>query len=113
MSTPTATLVRPQAGMRIAWLPVAVVFAVGITIGAVASAAVIARSPAETGGPVVAEPAAPNTELTRLLGNTEAAAERGDIRLFLEFRNDLAELIGSAGMAEYQALRGATASAGE
>lgn len=113
MSTPTATVLRPPAGMRIAWLPVALVFVVGITIGAVASAAVIARSPAETGGPVAAEPVAPNTELTRLLGNTEAAAQRGDIRLFLEFRTDLAELIGSAGMAEYQALRGAAGSQGE
>jgi hypothetical protein len=112
MSTPTATALRPAPGLRIAWLPVVLVFVVGITIGAVGSASLIAQSRTDSGGGVVTEPTAANTELTRLLGNLEAAAQRGDVRLFIEFREDLAALIRSAGMAEYQALR-SVASPGE
>ncbi len=105
MSTATAT-VRPTASPRIAWLPVALVFVVGTTIGAVASASVIALAPGDSGDSAAQEAVAPTTQLTRLLGNMDAAAQRGDIRLFVEFRQDLVQLIGAAGVAHFEALRG-------
>jgi hypothetical protein len=104
MSAPTATVARPVAATRMAWLPVALVFMIGTTIGVVGTASVIALSPGDTGGSV-AQPAV-NTQLTRLLGNMDEAAERGNARLFAEYRQDLIQLIGAAGVAEYERLRG-------
>lgn len=104
MSAPATTVPRTTTGPRIAWLPVALVFMIGTTIGVVGTASVIALSPGESNGSV-AQPIA-NTQLTRLLGNMDAAAQRGDTRMFAEFRQDLVELMGAAGFAEYQALRG-------
>jgi hypothetical protein len=100
----TATALRPAAGPNIAWLPITLVFVVGAAIGAVASAAVI---PAVSDSPPsVTAAAAANTELTRLLGNMDTAAERGDTRLFVEFRQELSQLIGSTDISGYRALRG-------
>ncbi len=110
MSTGTATVVRPAAGSRLGWSPLALVFVIGATVGVVASAPFHAQSPASVGGGTGVAQGAPASELTRLLGNMDAAAEHGDIRLFVEFRQDLADLIGAAGMAQYEELRGITAS---
>jgi DNA-binding CsgD family transcriptional regulator/tetratricopeptide (TPR) repeat protein len=84
MSTPTATALRPLSGPRIAWLPVALVLVAGASIGAVASAAMI--QPTEVTSVVSAGPTSADTELTRLLGNMDVAAQRGDTRMFIEFR---------------------------
>jgi hypothetical protein len=104
MSAPATTVPRTTTGTRIAWLPVALIFVIGAIVGVVGTASVIVLSPGDSNGSVV-QPIA-NTQLTRLLGNMDAAAERGDARLFAEFRQDLVELMGAAGFAEYQALRG-------
>ena len=104
MSAPATTVPQTTTGPRIAWLPVAIVFVIGTTIGVVGTASVIALSPGDSNGSV-AQPIA-NTQLTRLLGNMDAAAERGDARLFAEFREDLVQLMGAANFAKYQALRG-------
>ena len=101
-TTPAATTLRPFPGPRLAWLPVALVFVVGTSIGAVASASLI--HPTEVVS-APSGPTAPDTELTRLLGNMDAAAQRGDVRLFIGFREDLAQLIASTDIAAYQALR--------
>jgi hypothetical protein len=106
MATPTASVLRPAQPTRIAWLPVALVFVVGATIGAVAAASVFTVSQGDPAAGADAEPIGPNSQLTRLLGNMDAAADRGDTRLFVEFRQDLVDLIGAAGAAEYEALRG-------
>ena len=103
MSTPAATALRPFPAPRIAWLPVALVFVVGASIGAVASASMIQTTEVTS---VSAGPTSPDTELTRLLGNMDTAAQRGDTRLFIGFREDLAQLIASTDIAAYQALRG-------
>jgi hypothetical protein len=105
MSTPTATALRPARAPGAAWLVVVAVFVVGTVIGAVATS-IISRAPVDPAVQAAVEPAAPETELTRLLGNMDAAAERGEVRLFIGFREDLAELVSSAGIAEYAALRG-------
>jgi len=100
MSTGTATAVRP--GVRpapVVWLAIAI-FAAGMLIGSVTFSAL------RTSPPVTPSAAAPPTELTRLLGNMDAAASRGHIRLFLEYRADLAELISTTGMQGYAELRG-------
>jgi hypothetical protein len=104
VTTPSASAFQPAPGPRIAWLPVALVFIVGTTIGAIGAASAVTFSQ----GSATDVPAAvtPNTDLTRLLGNMDAAAARGDVRLFVAFRQDLVELIGAAGVAEYEALRG-------
>jgi hypothetical protein len=104
MSTGTATVARPAAGPRIGWSPLALVFVIGATLGVVASAPFHPQAPASAG--TGAAQAAPATEMSRLLGNMDAAAQRGDIRLFIQFRQDLAELIGGSGMAQYEELRG-------
>lgn len=101
MSTPAATALKPFPAPRIAWLPVALVFVVGASIGAVASASMIQTTEVTS----VSGPTSPDTELTRLLGNMDTAAERGDTRLYLGFREDLAQLIASTDIAAYQALR--------
>jgi hypothetical protein len=105
MTTPSASALQPARAPRIAVLPVALVFIVGTTIGAIGAASTITFSQADAGTDVPAAVTS-NTELARLLGNLDAAAERGDIRLFLAFRQDLVELIGAAGVAEYEAVRG-------
>ena len=105
MSTPTVTALRPARAAGTAWLAVIAVFIVGTAIGATATS-MISRAAAEPAVQAAAEPAAQEIELTRLLGNMEAAAQRGDVRLFLAFREDLAALIGSTGMAELASLRG-------
>ena len=105
MSAPATTVLRPTTGPRIAWLPVALIFVIGTTIGAVGTASAIALTAGGSGEPVAQEPIA-NAQLTRLLGNMDAAAQRGDTRMFVEFRQNLVELIGAAGFAEYAALRG-------
>ena len=104
MSASATTVSRQPTRQRIAWLPVALVFVIGTTIGVVGTASVIALSSGGSNESV----AQPNTEtqLTRLLGNMDAAAQRGDARLFAESRQDVIELMGAAGFAEYQALRG-------
>ena len=104
MSAPATAVLRPTTGTRIAWLPVALVFVIGTTIGVIGTASVIALSPGDSSGSVV-QPVA-DTQLTRLLGNMDAAAERGDARLFAEFRQDLIQLMGAANFAKYQELRG-------
>ena len=103
MSAPT-TVLRPSAGPRIAWLPVALVFVIGTTIGAVGTASVFSLSAGDSDGSIT-QPIA-NTQLTRLLGNMNAAARRGDTRMFVQFRQDLVELVGAAGVAEFEAVRG-------
>ena len=104
MSAPATTVPQTTTGPRIAWLPVALVFVIGTTIGVVGTASMIALSPGDSSGSVV-QPVA-DTQLTRLLGNMDAAAERGDTRMFVESRQDLIELLGAANFAAYQALRG-------
>ena len=104
MSAPATAVPRTTTSPRVAWLPVALVFVIGTTIGVAGTASVIALSPGDSSGSV-AQPIA-NTQLTRLLGNMDAAAERGDARLFAEFREDLVQLMGAANFAKYQALRG-------
>ena len=103
-AAPATTVPRTTTGPRIAWLPVALVFVIGTTIGVVGTAAVIALTSGDSNGSV-AEPIQ-ETQLTRLLGNMDAAAQRGDARLFAESRQDLIELMGAADFAKYQALRG-------
>jgi hypothetical protein len=105
VATPTATALRPAHAPRFAW-PIALVFVAGTAIGAISSAAVISQVSGGAGAPSVVEPGAADSQLTRLLSNMEAAAQRGDTRLFVTFRQDLAELIGTVGMAEYRSLRG-------
>ena len=105
MSAPATAVLRPTTGTRIAWLPVALVFVIGTAIGVVGSASVIALTAGGPADSVAQEPVA-NTQLTRLLGNMDAAAQRGDTRIFVESRQDLIELLGAADFAAYQALRG-------
>jgi hypothetical protein len=105
MSTPTATVLRPTRIAGAPWLAVIAVFVVGTATGAVATS-MLSRSPADANVPAAVEPQPPHSELTRLLGNMDAAAERGDVRLFVGFREDLAKLIGSTSVTEYAALRG-------
>lgn len=107
MTTPSATALQPARAPRIAWLPVALVFIVGTTIGAIAAASAINFS--QTDGTDVPAAVVPNAELGRLLGNMDAAAARGEARLFLAWRQDLVELIGAARVAEYEAVRGVDA----
>ena len=107
MTTPSATALQPARAPRIAWLPVALVFIVGTTIGAIAAASAINFSQAD--GTEVPAAVVPNAELGRLLGNMDAAAARGEARLFLAWRQDLTELIGAAGVAKYEAARGVDA----
>jgi hypothetical protein len=104
MST-IATTHRPARAAGAAWLAVIAVFVVGTAIGAAATT-MFSRAPADTNVPAAVEPATPDTELTRLLGDMDAAAERGDVRLFVGFRENLADLIRSVGIARYEALRG-------
>ena len=93
----------PSLGRRQAhappWLPVALVFVIGTTIGVVGTASVIALSQGDSTGSLT-QPIQ-QTQLTRLLGNMDAAAERGDARLFAESRQDLIELLGAAGFAKF------------
>ena len=104
MSASAQTVPQQPTSPRTAWLLVAIVFVIGTTIGVVGTASVIALSPGDTAGSV-AQPTV-NTQLTRLLGNMDEAAERGNARLFAEYRQDLIQLIGAAGVAEYERLRG-------
>ena len=104
MSAPATTVPRTTTGQRIAWLPVALVFVIGTTIGVVGTASVIALSQGDSSDSVI-QPIQ-KTQLTRLLGNMDAAAERGDARLFAESRQDLIELLGAAGFAKFGALHG-------
>jgi hypothetical protein len=110
MSTPTASVLRREYGPGVAWLAVIAVFVVGTAIGAV-SASMIQPTQADPNAPAVVEQA-PETELTRLLGNMDAAAERGDTRHFVQFRESLARLIRTSSISDYEALRG-TGAAGE
>lgn len=103
MSTPTASALRTAPAPRMTWIPIAVVFVIGAALGGVASMSFVSQTQNQQ---VVADPAAPNTELTRLLGSMDAAAQRGETRLFIQFREELAGLIRAAGMADYEALRG-------
>jgi hypothetical protein len=107
VTTPSATALQPARAPRIAWLPVALVFIVGTTIGAIAAASAINFS--QTDGTDVPAAVVPNAELGRLLGNMDAAAARGEARLLLAWRQDLVELIGAARVAEYEAVRGVDA----
>ena len=104
MSASATTVPQQPTSPRIAWLLVAIVFVIGTTIGVAGTAAVIALSPGDSNGSV-AQPIR-GTQLTRLLGNMDAAAQRGDARLFAESRQELIELMGAAGFARYQELRG-------
>jgi hypothetical protein len=100
VTTPSATALQPARAPRIAVLPVALVFIVAVTIGAIAAVAAINLSQTDGDADVPAAVTS-NAELARLLGNMDAAAARGDVRLFLAFRQDLAELIGAVGVAEH------------
>jgi hypothetical protein len=101
MSTTGSVAVRPAPALRIASWSVLIVFAVGIGIGVLLSASAFALSQSDPTAPA-AEVTAPPNELSRLDGNMEAAAERGDIRLFIEFREDLAQLVSSATISNYE-----------
>jgi len=100
MSTTGSVAVRPAPTFRVASWPVLIVFAVGTAIGALASASAFVIIQADAGTPPAAE-ATSSGQLSRLVGNMEAAAQRGDTRLFIEFRNDLAQLVRSATISNY------------
>ena len=103
MSTPSASGLRPALAPRIAWIPIVAVFVIGAAIGGFAASAVTAPT---QGQQIVTGPPASTTELSRLVRNMDAAAQRGETRLFVEFREELAGLIRAAGIAEYEWLRG-------
>ena len=100
MSSTGSVAVRPAPAFRVASWPVLIVFAVGTAIGALASASAFVITQSDAATPAAVR-AAPSGELSRLVGNMEAAAQRGDTRLFLEFRNDLAQLVRSATISKY------------
>ncbi len=104
MTTPTATALQPARAPRIAWWPVALVFVVGTTIGAIGAVSAINIS--QTDGTDAPAAVTSNAEMARIMGNMDAAAARGDVRLFLAFRQDLVDLIGATAVAEYEAVRG-------
>ena len=100
MSSTGSVAVRPAPAFRVASWPVLIVFAVGTAIGALASASAFAIIQSDAGTPA-AGGATSSGELSRLVGNMEAAAQRGDTRLFIEFQNDLAQLVRSATISNY------------
>ena len=100
MSNTGSVAVRPAPAFRFASWPVVLVFAVGTAIGALASASAFAISQSDPATPAAGE-AAQSGELSRLIGNMDAAAQRGDTRLFIEYQNDLAQLVRSATISNY------------
>ena len=100
MSTTGSVAVRPAPAFRVASWPVLVVFAIGTAIGALASASAFVITQSDAATPAAAGTSSP-AELTRLVGKMEAAAQRGDTRLFIEYQNDLAQLVRSATISNY------------
>ena len=100
MASTGSVAVRPAPAFRVASWPVVIVFAVGTAIGALASASAFAISQADPATPAAGE-ATQSGELSRLIGNMDAAAQRGDTRLFIEYQNDLAQLVRSATISNY------------
>jgi len=100
MASTGSVAVRPAPAFRVASWPVVIVFAVGTAIGALASASAFLITQSDAGTPA-AGGTAQSGELSRLIGNMDAAAQRGDTRLFIEYQNDLAQLVSSATISNY------------
>ena len=101
MSAGELTRTKPTAWTGLMTLAVIATLVVGSAIGSVTT---LAFSAAAADAPTIS---APNTgavcdetgfNYSRLLGNVRAAAQRGDIRAFVAFRNDLANLIRQTGL---------------
>jgi hypothetical protein len=103
MSTSAPAVARQRTATMPAWAGLALAFAIGSTGGAIV--ATVADQP-NAGSPAAVELTGAQAELTSLIAKADGAADRGDVRLFIGFRDELAAYIGGIDVATYQDLRG-------
>ena len=98
MST-SAPAVAPQ---RAAWTParigLALAIAIGTATGAIATTMIVQQ--ATSGGATAEDAQATQVYLSSLVSKADAAARRGDVRLAVQFRNDLAAYVASEEIAD-------------
>jgi hypothetical protein len=98
MSTSAPAVARQGEAPIPAVIGLALAFAIGTASGAIA-ATVIVQQATSSGAPS-AEIGETQQSVTSLVSKANAAATRGDARLFAETRNDLVAAVGSAEVAE-------------
>ena len=98
MSTSAPAVASQRTVSSPAWLGLALAFAIGTASGAIA-ATVIVQQVDFDGAPAV-QVAPTGTDLGSLVSKVNAAAARGDARLYAEYSNDLAARVGSAEIAD-------------
>jgi hypothetical protein len=98
MSTSAQTVTRQGTARISAWVGLVLAFAIGTASGAVAVTVIADR--AIVGGAPAVELPPTQGELKSMIQKAELAASRGDVRLYLQFRDDIAASVGSAQIAE-------------